>query len=425
MSWLARRAHLGLGLRQGQFQPGPLRGALPLLAGQLRPGRGLPPGVVLLGLDRFALPTAGHTHSIDYGAYSAYGAFSAKGLVRDVFFAAVTVAQVATALVVATCSVPTDPQQREWRLVRWDAPGTATPGRSPQSGARSPEWSVQFRGRMLDKPAIDLRLPGAAPVLTPGEVRLSYATANGGRSIEWRAVNGASTLDLHVSHGLEVNVEADLDPAVDHMNTDGPVAVSCELRSGEAVRPARAVAAAAPVGMCPQPGRPGARTEWMLLAGAAQSVALFQSSGDRTYGVQTVSWGRALTRPRGPGLLRGCFTWAVEATPLLIQFTPSRLYGAGVAPVVWRWNLLPTESWSVFAELSMGGLWTSEPIPDKTNRVNFTAHWGGGVRWHRSVRDSAVLAYRFQHFSNGNQLGSNPGVNSHVVLAGWSRRSAR
>jgi hypothetical protein len=32
------------------------------------------------------------------------------------------------------------------------------------------------------------------------------------------------------------------------------------------------------------------------------------------------------------------------------------------------------------------------------------------------------LAYRFQHFSNGNQLGSNPGVNAHVVLAGWSYR---
>jgi hypothetical protein len=34
-----------------------------------------------------------------------------------------------------------------------------------------------------------------------------------------------------------------------------------------------------------------------------------------------------------------------------------------------------------------------------------------------------LLGYRFQHFSNGNQLGSNPGVNSHVVLLGWSHRS--
>ena len=326
---------------------------------------------------------------------------------------ALLIVQAASGQTVATCRVPNDPQQREWRLERRDVAGTP-----------SPEWRVLFRGRMLDKPVVELRLPAAAPVVTPGLVRLSYATANGGRSVEWRAANGASTLDLHVSHGLEVNVEADLDPAVDHINSDGPIAVTCILQSGD-VEMFRPEAAVAPVGMCPQPGRPGARTEWMVMAGAAQSVALFGSSRDRTYGVQTVSWGRALTGPRGPGWLRGCFTWAVEAVPLLIQLTPSRLYGTGIAPVVWRWNLLPTRSWSVFAELSMGGLWTSDPIPEKTDRVNFTAHWGGGVRWHRSARDSALFAYRFQHFSNGNQLSSNPGVNSHVVLAGWSRRTAR
>jgi opacity protein-like surface antigen len=52
-----------------------------------------------------------------------------------------------------------------------------------------------------------------------------------------------------------------------------------------------------------------------------------------------------------------------------------------------------------------------------------TAHWGGGVRLRPRGRHALVLAYRFQHFSNGNQLGSNPGVNSHVVLVGWSYRS--
>jgi len=181
-----------------------------------------------------------------------------------------------------------------------------------------------------------------------------------------------------------------------------------------------------PVATCLQPGRTGElRSEWMVSAGAARSVALFDSTGDRTYGVQTVSWGRSVTRPHGPGWLRGCFAWAAEATPLLVQFEPSRLYGVGFAPVVWRWNFLPLRTWSVFAELSMGGLYASDPIPEKTNALNFTAHWGGGVRWHQSPRDSMVFSYRFQHFSNGNQLSSNPGVNSHVLLAGWSRRSNR
>lgn len=181
-----------------------------------------------------------------------------------------------------------------------------------------------------------------------------------------------------------------------------------------------------PVATCLQPGRHGElRSEWMVSAGAARSVALFQSAADRTYGVQTVSWGRSLTRPHGPGWLRGCFAWAVEGTPLLIQFAPRQIYGVGIAPVVWRWNFLPLRRWSVFGEMSMGGLWTTDPLPEDTKPVNFTAHWGGGVRWHTSPRDSVVFSYRFQHFSNGNQLFTNPGVNSHVLLAGWSRRSSR
>ena len=32
-----------------------------------------------------------------------------------------------------------------------------------------------------------------------------------------------------MNHGLEVNVEADLDPAVDLMNTDGPIDVACAI----------------------------------------------------------------------------------------------------------------------------------------------------------------------------------------------------
>ena len=71
----------------------------------------------------------------------------------------------------------------------------------------------------------------------------------------------------------------------------------------------------------------------------------------------------------------------------------------------------------------MGGLLTNTAIPENTSKGNFTAHWGGGVRLRPRGRHAVLLAYRFQHFSNGNQLGTNPGVNSHVVIAGWSHRS--
>ena len=301
---------------------------------------------------------------------------------------ALTIAQAATAWVAATCVVPNDPQQREWKLVRQE---------DVASGFSRTSWRITFSGRMLDKPSVELRLPGAAPVVAAGDVRISFASANGGRSVEWRATNGASSLDLHVSHGLEVNVEADLDPAVDHMNTEGPLAVVCTVG-----------------------GREPASTELVVAAGGAWSVKLFESTAHRRYAVQVVSWGRELTRPLGPGWLRGRFAWAVEATPIFAQTRPSRLYGFGLAPVVWRWNFEPRPKWSAFGELSMGGLWTSDPIPEKSTRANFTAHWGGGVRLNVAARHRLVIGYRFQHISNGNQLGSNPGVNSHVVLAGLS-----
>jgi len=109
--------------------------------------------------------------------------------------------------------------------------------------------------------------------------------------------------------------------------------------------------------------------------------------------------------------------------PIFAQFSPSSIYGIGFAPVVWRWNFVPQPRWSAFAELAMGGMWSSEPIPEKTGRGNFTAHWGGGVRLRPRGSHAVLVGYRFQHLSNGNQLGSNPGVNSHVVLFGWSYRS--
>lgn len=170
------------------------------------------------------------------------------------------------------------------------------------------------------------------------------------------------------------------------------------------------------------PAIPGVN-EWTVAAGVARSVNLFESTGGRAYAVQTVGWARELTGDLASGAVKGRFAWGIEVTPLFAQFNPSAIYGVGVAPLVWRWNLAPRRRWSAFAELSLGALWTTDPIPENTSRINFSAHWGGGIRLPRAGGNALLLGYRFQHFSNGNQFNSNPGVNSHVVIAGWSHRS--
>ncbi len=311
-------------------------------------------------------------------------------------------ARAAAAQPVANCSTPNDPQGRQWTLER------------PATGAPDAPWRVIFRSRALDQRQTELRVPRTEPAMTADSVTLTFTSANGGLNIDWRATTGASTIDIYVNFGLEVNVDADLDPAVEAMNTQGPIAVVCTLSP-------------VPLGTFGTPGTPGTlfSSEWVIGAGAAWGIRIFHSTGDRWYAVQTVSWGRELTSDVGPGVLRGRFVWAVEAMPLFAQTHPTDAYGVGIAPVLWRWNFVPRPRWSAFGELAMGGLWTSSPIPEQTRRGNFTAHWGGGVRLKVSGERSVVLAYRLQHISNGNQLLTNPGVNSHVLFVGWSTRRAR
>lgn len=325
-------------------------------------------------------------------------------------FGVLLAAQVAAGPI-ATCRLPGDLQQRVWTLER-----------------RAERWQVGFTSRGLDQPRVTLPLPNAQPVVSSNAIRLSYKSANGGRTIEWQITNGESSLDLHVSHGLEVNVEADLDPAVDHMNTEGLLKVACEIQAPPKGAPYVGTNGDAPDRRAPLYGAPGqnetrGQSEWTVAAGVARSVNLFESESGRSYAIQTIGWGKELTRDWGPGLLRGRFVWAAEVTPVFAQYSPESIYGVGVSPLVWRWNFVPQQRWSAFAELAMGGLWTTEPIPDDTSSANFTAHWGGGVRLRPRGPHAVLLAYRFQHFSNGNNLSSNPGVNSHVLLLGWSYRS--
>jgi hypothetical protein len=95
-------------------------------------------------------------------------------------------------------------------------------------GATSP-WRMRYRDREHQR-WIALTLPGASPALANGTARLKYRNANGGRQIELDVTTEAARLDIYVDYGLDVNIDADLDPEVDRMNTDGPLtSIDCQV----------------------------------------------------------------------------------------------------------------------------------------------------------------------------------------------------
>jgi hypothetical protein len=166
-------------------------------------------------------------------------------------------------------------------------------------------------------------------------------------------------------------------------------------------------------------------TEWMATAGPALSVTMFHSEPGYRYFLQSLSWGRVLTRPLGPGPFRGQFEWSIELVPLFGQYDPETTYGFGISPVLWRWNFEPRGRIATFTELAAGALWTRDPVPAQTSTANFTAHVSYGVRYFIRPRASVVASYRFHHISNGNRIEHNPGINAHMLQLGVSVLRAR
>jgi hypothetical protein len=121
-----------------------------------------------------------------------------------------------------TCRLRDDARGREFVLRRADPVRAA--------GAAEPRWQLSMRDVETRSAWIDLLLPGAKPALTATTAKLSYRNANGGRHVNLEVSPAGSSLDVWVDHGLEVNIEPDLDPRVDRLNTEGPVtALECTI----------------------------------------------------------------------------------------------------------------------------------------------------------------------------------------------------
>lgn len=94
--------------------------------------------------------------------------------------------------------------------------------------------------------------------------------------------------------------------------------------------------------------------------------------------------------------------------------------GGGGASLMFRWHFLARETWSVYADLGCGMLFTNEPVPSGGGRVNFTPRAGLGATYEISPSVRLMGGARWYHISNANTGESNPGRDSLQLYGGLS-----
>jgi lipid A 3-O-deacylase len=133
-----------------------------------------------------------------------------------------------------------------------------------------------------------------------------------------------------------------------------------------------------------------------------------------------VRFGWVLTRPFGPGPLRGSIEYAADIVPFNWVNQPGQGgYGFGLNPFAFKWNFHTGRSWQPYLELGGGVLFTNREVPTGTSRINFTSGTSAGIMFLRG-QIGWTAEVRYMHISNAGLATSNPGINTVQVRLGLS-----
>lgn len=99
----------------------------------------------------------------------------------------------------------------------------------------------------------------------------------------------------------------------------------------------------------------------------------------------------------------------------------STIYGAGLSPLGFKLNF-GQQSWiKPFVAASVGFLYFEDEVPvPRSSRLNFTPELGFGAQFFLAPKRAVTFGYKFHHISNGGIERRNPGMDSHVIYAGFS-----
>ena len=131
-----------------------------------------------------------------------------------------------------------------------------------------------------------------------------------------------------------------------------------------------------------------------------------------------VRYGWILTRPHGPGFLRGRFEYAVDVVPVFVVLqTAGTAYGGMLNPLNLKWDFDSHSRVVPYVELGGGVSFVSTEVPPGASRLNFTP--GGGLGLH-FLLGKLILSggVHYMHMSNAGLYPINPGVNTVELRLG-------
>ena len=156
--------------------------------------------------------------------------------------------------------------------------------------------------------------------------------------------------------------------------------------------------------------------EIQLWSGGGHSVA--GGTSDTSVWNVGLRYGWILTRPHGPGFLKGRFEYALDAVPAFVVFQPANTaFGAGFNPLNLKWNFATRGRIVPYFELSGGTLFTNHDVPTGANSVNFTSAAALGTHFLGDSRNWSV-ELRYMHISNAGLADRNSGINTVQVRLG-------
>jgi hypothetical protein len=134
-----------------------------------------------------------------------------------------------------------------------------------------------------------------------------------------------------------------------------------------------------------------------------------------------VRYGWILSRPHGPGFLKGRFEYVLDATPVFVVWQRSTTaYGGGFSPLGLKWDFATRGGVAPYLELNGGTLFTNKDVPPGTSDVNFTSAAAFGVHLF-GEQYAWSLEARYMHISNAGLATPNPGINTVQVRIGVGR----